>query len=162
LPIKLALFIASICEPISKNACTGGNHVKKIKKVGSVSEFLNREEKSVMIQIGEHFSQNKTVYYVAGSTGILLLSGFDSAAEASTVSAIDKVGGSLYYKLCNVGKWIIVFKGGIETIRRVSEGDMQATQRTFLSHLLIYLVLLGLPWGMDQVDHIFDEMSEIQ
>lgn len=129
-------------------------------EVLSISQFLNRglvqhEPEPFSIKINRHFKKYGTVYKVAGITIILLMAG--DFALAST--GIEDGARKLYYELARIGKWVIIFKGGIDTIKAMGEGDANAVKKHFLSSVLIYLLLLGLPYGLDKVDDIFNSVS---
>lgn len=101
---------------------------------------------------------------VVGTTLIILIAGggFDyaSAAEVMPVSSdIDVEAKKLYHELAGVGKWIIIFKGAIDMVKSVGNGDFEGAKKHFLSYLLIYLALLGLPYGMDKVDAVFQNLQ---
>jgi hypothetical protein len=88
---------------------------------------------------------------------LFLLAGFDASAFAS--SGIDTEARKLYLELVKIGKWVIIFKGAIDIIKSLGEGDNAAAKKTFITSLLTFLILLGLPYGMDKIGEIFDSMS---
>ncbi|MEK3969424.1 hypothetical protein [Paenibacillus sp. FSL H7-0323] len=100
--------------------------------------------------------KKETLIKVAGIT-LLLLIGLPATSHAAT--GIDAVADKLYKKLLNVGKWIIVMKGGIDTIQSAIQGDVQSAKKNFLGYLLVYVVLWALPWGLKQVDVVFADMG---
>lgn len=95
---------------------------------------------------------------VVGTTAIILVAGggFD---YAFATSGIDVEAKKLYHELAGIGKWIIIFKGGIDMVKSVGNGDFDGAKKHFLSYLLIYLALLGLPYGMDKVDTVFQNLQ---
>lgn len=97
-----------------------------------------------------------TVIKCAGLT-FILLAGFESSALAS--SGIDVQATKLYKKLIGVGKWIIIIKGGMETIKHVTEGDFPGAKKNFLGYLVTYAILWALPWAMGEVDKMFTDME---
>lgn len=108
----------------------------------------------------EHLKRYKIAYRIIGMTLIIFLSGgFDFTALASSGS-IDTKGYVLYRKLLSIGKWVIIIKGGWDTINNTIKGDFDAAKRSFFSYLLIYIVLLGLPWALNQVDDLFSDGLE--
>jgi hypothetical protein len=123
----------------------------KVQTVGSVSEFLRREEEPFK----RHFKKYGAVYKAAGISLILLSSG--GTALAST--GIEAGARTLYYELANIGKWIIIFKGGIDVVKAIGEGDVSTIKKAILTSLLSYLLLLGLPYGMDRVGELFDKVK---
>lgn len=125
----------------------------------SISAFLNGQEKEPFsVKMERHFKKYGFVYKVAGATVIILVAGggFDYAF-AST--GIDRAGRKLYITLVNIGKWIIIFKGGVDIIKALGNGDIEHAKKSFFGHLLTYLFLLGLPFGMDKVDEIYREVT---
>jgi hypothetical protein len=61
--------------------------------------------------------------------------------------------------LVGIGKWFIVFKGGINVIKSVGNGDFDTAKNSFFSSVFIYLILLALPYGLDKIDGIFGKIS---
>lgn len=104
-----------------------------------------------------HWQRHGFKYQVAGSAVILLVTGADISFAAS---AIDAKANVLYYKILDVGKWIIIFKGGIDTIKSVGAGDFDGAKKHFFSYLLVYLLLLAFPFGMDEVDKLFADLKK--
>lgn len=132
-----------------------------MKKTLSIKEFLNgKEPEPVQVKISRHFKKYGIVYKVVGATVIILISGgaFDYASAAG--NSIDEGARKLYYELANIGKWVIIFKGGIDTIKAIGNGDLPEAKKSFFAHLLIYLMLLGLPYGMDKVDEVFQSVTK--
>lgn len=70
-------------------------------------------------------------------------------------SGIDAAASSIYTKLLLVGKWIIIIKGAIDTINNTVQGDFGSAKKSFLSYLMIYMILNALPWAMNEVDNVF-------
>lgn len=132
--------------------------MKKIE-VLSINEFLKggKQKEPFNEKIERHFKKYGFVYKVAGVTIILLTSGIGGAAFAS--NGIDVPARKLYSEIVGVGKWVIVFKGGIDTIKSIGNGDFDAAKKSFFSYLLTYLFLLGLPYGMDKVDEVFHSIQ---
>jgi hypothetical protein len=125
-------------------------------EVMSISEFLHREKEPFSVKVERHFKKYGMVYKVAGIT-IIFLTGVEISAFAS--SGIDVEARKLYKELLGIGKWIIVFKGGFDTLKMIGNGDFDAAKKSFFGYLLTYLFLLGLPYGLDKVDGIFDKIS---
>ncbi|MFJ8245152.1 hypothetical protein [Peribacillus asahii] len=136
---------------------------RKKTEVMTVSEFLHGKEKVVVpfqTKMRRHVNKYGFVYKVAGVTAIILISGgtFDYAFATSTMmskSSVDLTVRALYGELIGIGKWIIIFKGGIDIIKSVGGGDFDTAKKSFFSYLMVYLFLLGLPYGMDKVDEVF-------
>lgn len=133
--------------------------MKKIEKM-SVREFLNgKEQETFQTKCARHFKKHGMLYKIAGSTVVILMAGggFDCALAAS--SAIDAKANLIYYKLMDVGKWIIIFKGSIDTIKAVGNGDFDSAKKSFFSYLLIYILLLALPYGFEEIDKLFSNVK---
>jgi hypothetical protein len=125
-------------------------------EVMSVSEFLNgRKEEPFSAKVERHFRKYGTVYKIAGVTVIFLLSGSSALAAGS----IDIEARKLYIELVKIGKWVIIFKGAIDIIKALGDGDNASAKKTFITSLLTFLILLGLPYGMDKIGEIFDNIS---
>lgn len=124
----------------------------------SISEFMGRKSESEETRLQRHFRKYGIVYKIVGTTVIILVAGggFDYAFASSGI----EVGAErLYAKLLTVGKWVIIFKGGFDTIKHMASGDFDSAKKGFLSYLIVYLFLLGLPWAMDEVDGIFKDLK---
>jgi hypothetical protein len=131
----------------------------KVQTVGSVSEFMRgsyaEREEPFSAKVERHFKKYEFVYKAAGVTIILLTSG----GSALAASAIEPEARKLYRELVNVGKWIIIFKGAIDILRALGDGDTGSAKKTFISSVLTFLILLGLPFGLDKVTAIFEKVT---
>jgi hypothetical protein len=99
----------------------------------------------------------KTVIKVTGITALVLLCMPDTAFAAG--SGIDDGASRIYKKVVNIGKWVIIIKGGIDCIQAVGNGDIQQAKKQGLGYLLIFGIMLGLPWALDEIEGLFDEVS---
>ena len=129
----------------------------------SISAFLGgqyakQEKEPFSIKVERHFKKYGFVYKVVGATVILIIAGggFDYAFASS---GIDREATKLYKELIGIGKWIIVFKGGFDILKMIGSGDLDSAKKSFFGYLLTYLLLLGLPYGLDKVDDIFNSVS---
>jgi hypothetical protein len=125
---------------------------KRIKFADFMSGDYKREQPQ------SHFRKHAFTYKVVGSAATLLVTGVDVSFAASS---IDAGASALYYELTGIGKWIIIFKGGFDTVKAVGAGDFDGAKKHFFSYLLVYLMLLGLPYGLDKVDQVFRDMKSI-
>jgi hypothetical protein len=123
-------------------------------EVLSISEFLHREKEPIFMKVEKHFKKYGIVYKIAGVTIILLT----SSSSVLAASAIDAGARAFYYELAGIGKWIIGFKGAFDIIKNITNGDFDSAKKSFFSYLVLYLFLLGLPFGLDKVDHVFSKM----
>lgn len=108
--------------------------------------------------MAEKITSRSTVVRSAG-LAFVLLTGIETSAFAAGNTGIDAGANELYKKIVNVGKWVIIVKGGMDTIKHVAEGDFQSAKKGFLGYLLTYALLWALPWGMDEIEKLFDQMS---
>lgn len=103
-----------------------------------------------------HLKQHWPLYLqISLATSAIIFAGPDVALAANS---LDVSGNMIYGKIVNIGKWIIIVKGGIDIIQNVTSGDFQTAKKSFLSYLLVYGTLFALPWGMGQVETIFKSM----
>lgn len=140
--------------------------MSKVQTVSWDSFFADRNQLSSCVvvidldhirnEITRALMKKETIIKIAGIT-ILMLVALPGTSHAAT--GIDVVADKLYKKLLNVGKWIIILKGGIDTIQNAVQGDLQASKKNFLGYLLVYVVLWGLPWGLKQVDTLFADLG---
>lgn len=94
---------------------------------------------------------------VAGIVGISVVIFGAIPIISSADSGIDIAARGIYKKLLSVGKWIIIIKGGIDTVNSVVQGDHASAKKSFLSYLVVYVILQGFPWAMDEIDRTFSE-----
>lgn len=125
-------------------------------EVLSIGEFFHREKEPFALKVERHFKKYGMIYKVAGVT-IILLTGIGSDVFAS--SGIDKEANKLYTELLGIGKWIIIFKGGFDTLKSIGNGDFDSAKKSFFGYLLTYLFLLALPYGMEKIDTVFRHVS---
>jgi hypothetical protein len=128
----------------------------------SISEFMNGKKKAepepFRVKFERHLTKYGMAYKIAGATAVILVAGggFDYAFASTGIEAGAQ---QLYSKLLSLGKWIIIFKGGFDIIKRMTDGDFDGAKKGFLSYLIVYIFLLGLPWAMDQVDSLFNGIT---
>lgn len=127
-------------------------------KTMSIPDFVRCgwQEEGAISKFLAHLERHKIKYRVIG-TAIILFLGFADTSFAST--GIDVGAKKLYVRLIGVGKWVIIVKGGIDTIKSVAEGDFQASKKNFLGYVLTYAILWALPWAFDEVEKLFTEME---
>jgi hypothetical protein len=106
--------------------------------------------------ISKHLNKYWPIYLQVGLTAGAFM--FASPGVALAAS-LDASGTQIYAKIVNIGKWVIIVKGGIEIIQNVTSGDFQTAKKSFLSYLLVYGTLFALPWGMNQVETIFKNIN---
>lgn len=96
-----------------------------------------------------------TLVKCAGLT-LVIFAGLETSAFAAD-TGIDIGARKLYSRLMNVAKWVIAFKGGIETLKNMADGDHLAVKKNALGYGLTFFILLALPWGLDQIQILFEE-----
>ena len=121
----------------------------------SIKEFMNKEKDPSK----SHLEKYGKFYKAAGISLIILSTGDISfAADAvPVVGSIDPIGPAargLYAQLVSIGKWVIIFKGGFDTLKSIGNGDVDGAKKNFFVCLLSYLFLLGLPYGMDKIEQV--------
>lgn len=107
--------------------------------------------------IARKLTSRGTLVKIAGITFVLLTALPDVSFAQGT--GIDVGAKKLYVRLIGVGKWVIIVKGGIDTIKAVAEGDFQAGKKNFLGYVLTYAILWALPWAFGEVEKLFTEME---
>lgn len=113
--------------------------------------------------IVEHISRHKVIYRIGAITlTMLFASGLEAFAEPLNVvgdsTGIDSAAEKIYTKLVRIGKWIIIIKGAFDTISHTVQGDFVSARKSGLSYMLVYVILLGLPWAFKQIEGLFDEV----
>lgn len=108
-------------------------------------------------KIVTHLKKHKIKYQIVGITLIIFTTGvFDTSVFASTGgTGLDAGGRHIYRKLVGLGKWVIIIKGGFDSIQSAIKGDFGSAKSSFLQYLLIYIILLALPWSMNQIEEVF-------
>jgi hypothetical protein len=121
-------------------------------------EFMRGEYKRPS-RFEDHFRNHGFAYKVAGSAAVLLVTGVDMSFAAGSV--IDAKANTLYYRIVDVGKWIIIFKGAVDTIKSTGAGDFDGAKKHFFSYLLVYLLLLGFPFAMNEIEKLFNDLKQV-
>lgn len=108
-------------------------------------------------KISSHIKRNKRFYKIVGvATGVsLLIIGTPNIAFAE-ITSIDVRARDLYYgKLLKFGKWAIILKGGWDTINKAIKEDFDGAKRSFFSYAVVFAILMGFPWVLDEVEDVF-------
>lgn len=143
--------------------------MEKVQSV-SIPEFMQRgfpPSMTVPQRVGNHFRRHGATYLQISGIAITIL--IMGAADPSTVTAsldpsqavsgpeqIDVKAHHIYDRLCLIGKWIIVIRGGVDIISSMSQGELDSMKKKIISYVVGYLALLGLPWILDQASLLFD------
>lgn len=125
----------------------------------SIPDFVRYgwQEESMIESFIAHLDRHKIKYRVIGTAIILFLGAADVSYASGT--GIDVGANKLYKRLIQVGKWVIIIKGAIDTIKNVADGDFQASKKNFLGYALTYAILWALPWTFNEIDKLFEEMG---
>lgn len=149
--MKFCLTEAGMCEEAARI-----EPFRYIQQNG-LERILEKVRSGVKVII-EHVERHKVVYRIGALTLIVLLGGID-AVSAAAEGSIDDNAGKLYYKLIGIGKWIILIKGGFDTLSATVQGDFVAARKSGLAYMLVYVILLGLPWAFNQIELLFNEVT---
>lgn len=132
-------------------------------------EFLSGEynDKQLKIKRVKEIKRKRIyqIVFVSGASIILISTGMNLLTPDAVFAATDAFDGIndkanfLYKKLLLVGKWIIIIKGGINTVNHMIQEDFGAAKRGFLTYLVVYLILHSLPWAMGEVDSLFNGIN---
>lgn len=134
----------------------------------SIPDFVRNgwQEDWMIDRVIAHCKRHRIKYQVVGFTLILFvgLADVSQAHEAVATFAqsgtgIDQAGKKLYQQLLSIGRWVIIFKGAIDTIKSVADGDFDKAKTRFLGYVITYVLLLGLPWAFDQIDKLAKETA---
>lgn len=110
----------------------------------------------------EHVERHKLIYRVGAITIMVLLGagGLEHAfASVGDGSGLDVGAQRFYHKLVSIGKWVIIIKAAFDCISNTVQGDFVAARKSALAFILVYGILLGLPWAFGQVETIFEGMG---
>lgn len=113
-----------------------------------------------------HFSKHKAIYRIGAATVIILLATATgvsasptdittSIVSGSPASDIDSTVSVLYKEILKVGKWAIIIKGAFDTVSNTIQGDFVAARKNAFAYILIYVILLGLPWAFEKIEDVF-------
>lgn len=126
----------------------------------TIKEFMrgthHLQNDDMLSKLSAHFKKHKIAYRIVGTTIFIFVMSADIAFAAST--GIDAGGRKIYTKLLGLAKWVIIIKGGWDIINSTIKGDFDFAKKSFFSYLLVYVILLGLPWALNQVDSVFKDL----
>ena len=61
---------------------------------------------------------------------------------------------ALYFdKFIGVIKWVIVGKGGWESVSRMLKEDFNGAKRSLIQYVILFALLLGLPYGLNEIEN---------
>lgn len=88
--------------------------------------------------------------------GIVFYFTMDTTVFAS--SGIEDKARSIYFdKFIGIAKWVIIGKGGWDIVTRTLKEDFDGAKRSILQYMMIFAVLMGLPWGLGMIEDVFAE-----
>lgn len=128
-------------------------------EVMTISEFMSRD--FVIEDQIARIKRKKNIINVTLKTGICLTFIFmatQGIVGAEGLDMIDTKANDIYVKLLTIGKWFIIVKGALQTINKLLQGEDKTALKTFVSYLVVYVILKGLPWVFDQVDIVFKDL----
>jgi len=135
----------------------------------TIGQFMSGSYKNVVDEdklinkVIAHLKRHKVAYRVVGTSMLIIFVsvGTVSAMGSDTVTTgIDAGGKRIYGKLMELAKWVIIIKGGFDTMNNMVKGDTDSAKKAFLGYLLVYVIMLALPWSLDEVDAIFKGMKK--
>lgn len=102
-----------------------------------------------------HLERNKSFY-----TGVCFSLGYALVASilldpSVAFADIDSGGARIHKKVVGIGKWVIVIKGTIETIKSVLDGDYLTAKTQFFQYLFCFAIMLALPWCLTEIEGVF-------
>lgn len=138
----------------------------KVDESMSIKEFMNKKnetKKAFPAKLETHFKKYRFIYRVVGSTILIMVVGggldFAFAADGYTNGLIDREAKIVYKDLVDIGKWLIIGRGGWEVINCVLKQDVESAKKNFIGYLIAYALLLAFPHLMDKIDGIFDRFG---
>lgn len=81
-----------------------------------------------------------------------------TASSSLNSSSIDAKGKMLYRKVLNVGKWLIIIKGGWEIIASTVKSDFDKVKKVMVQYLIAYGCLWLFPFVLDEIENFFNTM----
>jgi hypothetical protein len=91
----------------------------------------------------------------AGVTAAAVLVGPEIAHAADSFTSMEVGARRIHTKVVMVGKWVIIIKGSIDCIQSILNGDVGRAKQQFFGYLLCFGIMLALPWGLDEVEGLF-------
>jgi hypothetical protein len=131
----------------------------------SIKQFLNgKEPEPFNVKVKRNFDKYGIIYKVVGATVLIFIAGggFDFAFAAGgghTDGIIDREARVIYKDLTDIGRWLIIGRGGWEIITKVLSQDVEGAKKNFIGYMIAYVLLMAFPHLMDKVDTIFDRFE---
>lgn len=136
--------------------------MQKVQSI-SISQFMVTgfpKEPTVIDRVVDHLERNQSIYIqISGAVITCCLMGAADPSVVTGAAGIDVKAHHIYHKLCMIGKWIIVVKGGIDIIGAMMQGDMDLMKKKIIGYVIGYVALLGLPWILDQTNSFFSDLG---
>ncbi|MFP7199665.1 hypothetical protein SFC08_01710 [Lysinibacillus halotolerans] len=116
-----------------------------------------RELPPIKIEKSKNYSRTFKIIGLIALTGAAYF-GLDSFIYAAGVGGIDEKAERLYFDtFIRIAKWVIIAKGGWDIVAKTLKEDFDGAKRSILQYMMIFAVLMGLPWGLGIVEDIFKE-----
>ncbi|MGE7667413.1 hypothetical protein ACQKMN_17065 [Ureibacillus composti] len=82
--------------------------------------------------------------------------GFDGSVFASGMDSLDKKAEQFYFgTFIGIAKWVIIIKGGWDILNKLLKEDFDGAKRGVLQYGMAFVILLGLPKGLAEIENIF-------
>lgn len=127
----------------------------------TISEFLNKEYKNrkqskYYVKTNEFIEfYNKhhvLIFRICLLTGALFFGAGWEFAFAD--EGLDERMSALYFdKFIGIIKWVIVGKGGWESVSRMLKEDFNGAKRSLIQYVILFALLLGLPYGLNEIEN---------
>lgn len=119
---------------------------------------LKDEICSLKLNACEETFEEKTFKKIGGLFTALVLTSavyfnLDTTAYASNLT--DKAEGFYFGTFMNIAKWVIVIKGGWDIIAKTLKEDFEGAKKSIVQYVVVFAVLMGLPWALEMVEEIF-------
>lgn len=85
-------------------------------------------------------------------TGVVYLN-LDDLAHASNITV--KAERFYFGTFMNIAKWVIIIKGGWDVIAKTLKEDFEGAKKSVVQYLVVFAVLMGLPYALEMVEDIF-------
>ncbi|EHQ92108.1 hypothetical protein [Desulfosporosinus youngiae] len=104
-----------------------------------------------MLRLTSHFRRHKTLCIQVGITAVVMF----LSPTVALASSVDDGGMKIYWKIVNVGKYVILVKGAVNSIQSVLDGDYEKAKHQFIGYLICFGAMLALPGALNQIEELF-------
>ena len=85
-------------------------------------------------------------------TGAVFLN-LDDLAHASNITV--KAQRFYFGTFMDIAKWVIIIKGGWDIVTKTLKEDFEGAKRSVVQYLMVFAVLMGLPYALEMVEDLF-------